>query len=67
MTQKWKIEIKDETLNKFQNGGNIYIQNEKLNNVRYMASLGIFMSNKSPFCESCCVNLVDYHFLKLQI
>ena len=51
-----KIDIEPETLLQIQNGGYIHIQNEELNKVRYMASLGIFTSNKSSFCESCLLN-----------
>ena len=47
-----KIDIEPETLLQIQNGGYNHIQNEELNKVRYMASLGIFMSNKCPFSES---------------
>ena len=47
------LEIKHETLVEFQNGVYIHIQNKELNIKRFVASLGILMSNKPPFSESC--------------
>ena len=47
-----KVEIDLEPLPQYQKGLEIWILLEKLKNIEGSECLGIFASNKRPFCES---------------